>query len=103
MNKLLSHNNILKENLFFLIGLCLCFYFSYHTVLGNRSVLKYYSLEKQIETMSQKNDDLSYKKENLHKKVAMMRPGTVNKDLLEEQVRLKLGYRAPDEMVIFGN
>ena len=53
--------------------------------------------------MSQKNDDLSYKKENLHKKVAMMRPGTVNKDLLEEQVRLKLGYRAPDEMVIFGN
>ena len=103
MNRLFSHHDILKDNLLFLIGLCLCFYFSYHTVLGNRSIVKYYSLEKQIETLSLKNDAILHEKENLHKKVVMMRPGQVDKDLLEEQVRQKLGYRASNEMIILGN
>lgn len=103
MNRLFSHHNIIKDNLLFLIGLCLCVYFSYHTLSGNRSIVKFYSLEKQIETLSQKNDDVLAEKENLQKKVVMMRPGQVDKDLLEEQVRLKLGYRASNEMVILGN
>lgn len=33
----------------------------------------------------------------------MMRPGNVDKDLLEEQVRLVLGYRQSDELVFLGN
>lgn len=86
-----------------LLGVCLCFYFCYHAVLGNRSVVKLYSLEKQIETLSQEKTDLTNTKESLHKKVVMMRPGSVNKDLLEERVRKTLGYRDAREIVVLSN
>ncbi|MCB9983036.1 MAG: septum formation initiator family protein [Rhodospirillales bacterium] len=103
MNKLIAHHHFFRENIVALIGVCLCLYFSYHALLGHRSVLKLHSLEMQIETMSQKNTDLERTKESLQKKVVMMRPGGVNKDLLEEQVRLVLGYRQADELVLLGN
>lgn len=103
MNKLIAHSHLFRENILFLIGTILCLYFSYHAILGNRSVIKYYTLEKQIETLSQENTMLSDTKESLQKKVEMMRPGSVNKDLLEEKVRETLGYRGPDEIVIIGN
>ena len=103
MNKLSAHSYFLRENILPLIGVCLCLYFSYHTLLGNRSVLKLYALEKQIETMSQKKTFTVAAKDSLQKKVIMMRPGNVDKDLLEEQVRLVLGYRQSDELVFLGN
>ena len=99
----MSHSHLFRENILSLIGLCLCLYFSYHAILGNRSLVKYYSLEKQIETLSQENTSLVTTKDSLQKKVEMMRPGTVNRDLLEEKVRQTLGYRAPGEVVLLGN
>ena len=103
MNKLTAHQQILRENILPLIGICLCLYFSYHAILGNRSIVKLYMLEKQIETMSQENSASAETKESLQKKVSMMRPGTVDKDLLEEQARLVLGYREAEEVVILRN
>ena len=103
MNKLFAHSHLFRENIFAMIGVCLCLYFSYHAVLGNRSLIKNYTLEKQIVTLSQENTTLSHTKENLQKKVVMMRPGSVDKDLLEERVRLVLGYRQADEMVFVSN
>ncbi len=99
----MSHHHLFRENILALIGICLCLYFSYHAVLGNRSLVKLYTLEKQIETMSQKNTTLAFTKDSLQKNVVMMRPGSVNKDLLEEQVRLSLGYKRSDEIVILSN
>ncbi len=103
MNKLLAHSHIFRQNILAVLGVLLCFYFSYHALLGHRSVIRYYGLEKQIETMSLKNNTLQDRKNDLHKKVVMMRPGTINSDLLEEQVRLTLGYRNKDELVILSN
>ena len=103
MNKLMSHSHHFRENIFSLIGVCLCMYFSYHAILGNRSLVKLYSVEKQIETLSQDNTTLAFTKDSLQNKVQMMRPGSVDKDLLEERVRLALGYRSSDELVILSN
>jgi cell division protein FtsB len=103
MNKLISHSQPFRENILALIGVCLCVYFSYHALLGSRSVVKLYALEKQIETLSQEQRVSAYTKDSLQKKVVMMRPGSVDKDLLEEQVRLILGYRRADEIVFLGN
>ena len=61
------------------------------------------SLGQSIETMSQKNDLIVDKRMALEEKVKMMRPGSINKDLLEEQVRLTLGYTHENEFVIVSN
>jgi len=103
MNKLFAHNIIFREHFFFLIGVCLCLYFSYHTVLGNRSIVRLYAVEKQIETLSLKSDEVSAEKDYFQKRVVMMRPGSVDKDLLEGRARSVLGYRRADEYVILSN
>jgi cell division protein FtsB len=53
--------------------------------------------------MSQKNDALRLEREILEKKVASMRPGQVDKDLLDEKVRLTLGFTRSDELLVVGN
>lgn len=61
------------------------------------------SLGQSIETMSYKSDIITHKRMALEDKVKMMRPGSVNKDLLEEQARLTLGYTHADELVVVRN
>ena len=99
----MSHSHLFRENIFSLIGVCLCLYFCYHAILGNRSIVKLYTLEKQIETLSQENTTLASAKDSLQGRVEMMRPGSVDRDLLEERVRLTLGYRQADELVLLDN
>lgn len=103
MNRLLAHRYVLRKNLISLIGVCLCFYFIYHAVQGNRSVIRLTSLNKSIATMSQKYDSLQAERIALETKVKMLRPGSVNRDLLEERARLVLGYKHPDEVIILRN
>jgi cell division protein FtsB len=103
MNKLLQHRYLVRENLVTLIGISLCFYFAYHTVSGERSVIRLGSLKQQIATMSQDYADLKQERFSLEQKVQMMRPGSINRDLLEERARLTLGYQNEDEISIRRN
>ncbi len=103
MNTLLQNRFIIRQSLITFIGVCLCLYFSFHLVQGNRGVVTLAALESQIETLSQKNTKISEEKERLRQKVVMMRPGTLDGDLLEERVRAVLGYRQKDEFTILSN
>ena len=103
MNKLYSHRYILKSNLFVFVGVCLCLYFSFHAFEGNRGVMELVSVNSQIETLSLKNDKLKAERTGLEKKVSMMRPGAVDRDLLEERVRATLGYKHADEFSVLSH
>ena len=102
MNTRVLHNRLFRENIPALIGICLCLYFACHVILGHRSVVRLYVLEQQIETLSQKKTEYAAEKAALYKKVTMLRPGSVNTDLLEEQARLVLGYRQAEEIILLG-
>ena len=75
-------------------------YFSYHAVFGNRSYIRLASLESQIETLSDKRDELAAQRTGLEDKVVMLRPGSVDRDLLEERARYVLGYHMPGEITM---
>ncbi|GJL84823.1 MAG: hypothetical protein DHS20C02_05980 [Micavibrio sp.] len=100
MNALYQQRYVIRQNLIFLIGICLTIYFSYHTIQGNRSYLRLMSLNSVISKTADEYKILKSKRETIEEKVVMMRPGTINRDLLEERVRLVLGYRHPDEKTI---
>lgn len=70
---------------------------------SERSYLRLSALEKQIEETQAELDALTARKDSLDSKVVMMRPGSINRDLLDEQVRTILGYRSSDEQVIIRN
>lgn len=95
--------SVLRRHMVALIGISLCFYFTYHTLQGSRSVPRLVAVNSSIATMSQKNDSLRLEREILEKKVASMRPGQVDKDLLDEKVRLNLGFKRADEFLVVGN
>lgn len=87
----------------FMIGLCLCVYFTYHAFQGERSYIRLLSLNANIESTQNELSTLQTKRENLEQKVVMMRPGSINKDLLEERARAVLGFYHPDEVAVVTN
>ena len=103
MKRLIEQKYLFRQNLIVVIGVCLSFYFCYHLIAGERSYLRLISLNHQITTTEKQFKIASAEREALEHKVVMMRPGSVNRDLLEEQARSVLGFHYPDEKVIIKN
>lgn len=72
----------------------------YHSFQGSRSYPTLVSLDKSIEAVQADLDTTIAQRQKLERQVVMMRPGSVNSDLLEERVRVVLGYKSPNEFVI---
>lgn len=100
MKRLIEQKYLFRQNLVIVIGVCLSFYFCYHLIAGERSYLRLISLNHQIATTEQDYKKETAEREALEQKVVMMRPGSVNRDLLEEQARSVLGFHYPDEKVL---
>lgn len=86
-----------------LIGVALCLYFAYHIMYGERSIAKWLTLNHEISLSSAAHETLLEERKALEKKVVMMRPGSINKDLLEERVRIVLGYKSEGEVILSQN
>lgn len=103
MKRLIDRKYVVRQNLIAVIGVCLSFYFCYHLIAGERSYLRLVSLDRQIEDTQEEFHVASAERETLEQKVVMMRPGNVNRDLLEEQARKVLGFHYKDEKVLIKN
>ena len=82
------------------LGISLSFYFCFHLLAGQRGYFRLMSLESQMTQVSAEYDVVNTEKDALERKVVMMRPGSINKDLLEERIRSVLGYRYENEIVL---
>lgn len=101
MKQLFEHRYLVRKNLMTLVCLGLCFYFSYHLAFGQRSYVRFMSLQNSISSLNQENDKLVEERKALETRVAMLRSSSLNKDMLEERVRIVLGYREKGEKDIF--
>lgn len=82
------------------IGFCLVGYFAYHSVEGERGLVAWIRLNEQIETARAELAGLQAERKALERRVALLRPASLDRDLLDEQVRAILNYVRPDEVVI---
>ena len=103
MKRLIQQRYVVRQNLIAVIGVCLSFYFCYHLIAGERSYLRLISLNHQVATTEAQYEVASHERTALEQKVVMMRPGSVNRDLLEEQSRKILGFHYKDEKVLIKN
>lgn len=97
MRQLLEHNDLVRKNILTLVGLGLCFYFSYHLLQGERSYFRLLSLQQNVTDMKKQNESLKVEHEALETRVSMLRSGSIDKDLLEERARIVLGFRNQGE------
>lgn len=61
------------------------------------------SLESRISSVTIEHDSLKQQRLAIEKKVVMMRPGSIDRDLLEERARHVLGFRHADELILLQN
>lgn len=75
-------------------------YFIYHSIQGDRGILAWVQLQNRLLQAQNELSQVIKVRQNLEERVRSLRPESINRDLLDQQVRLQLGYTHPDEVVI---
>ncbi|MDX1917015.1 MAG: septum formation initiator family protein [Rickettsiaceae bacterium] len=75
-------------------------YFVYHTIYGNRGIISMQKLKNKIEETVINLDHIRSDRIELEHKVKLLRPDSLDKDMLEEEARKVLGVAKENEEVI---
>ncbi|MBY0501171.1 MAG: septum formation initiator family protein [Alphaproteobacteria bacterium] len=75
-------------------------YFIYHSIQGDRGILAWVQLQDHLAQSLSQLSAVIKERQDLEERVQALRPESINRDLLDQQVRLNLGYSHPDEIVI---
>lgn len=75
-------------------------YFAYHAFHGSHGIFAGLRLERQIDTLETELDLVRLQREALEKRVALMRPESLDPDLLDERARDMLNFVHPNDLVI---
>lgn len=82
-------------------GISLFAYFAYHLVAGDRGLIAWRGLADQIRVAQAERDQARAERQALDQRVSLLRPGHLDRDMLDERARAELNRIGPDERVIF--
>src|SRR5690242_9999674 len=80
--------------------LALAAYFGYYLLYGNHGVVSLLRVQHEIEVKQAELDRIRTQRLSLEHRVSLLRPESVDPDMLEEQARARLGLTDRDEVVI---
>lgn len=83
-----------------LLGLGAVVYFSYHAVQGNRGLLAWWETQHEIQQAYARLALLKNEHDALENRVYLLRPESLDPDLLEERARVVLSMGMEGEVVI---
>lgn len=82
------------------IAISLLGYFIYHIIQGERGLLSWRQINQKIDQAQSRLAETTLEQEILERRVTLMRPESLDPDMLEEQAREKLNFARKDEFVI---
>jgi cell division protein FtsB len=82
------------------VGACLVGYFVYHTIQGDHGWLAMLRLQSEVHKSQEILSHLQQEQNELAHRVQLMRPDSLDPDLLDEKSREDLGFSKPNEIVI---
>ena len=82
-------------------ALCLVGSLVWHAVHGQRSFAQAERIATRIETLTTERDELRAERIALDRRVALLRPESIDPDLIEELARSKLGFVHPDDIIVY--
>jgi cell division protein FtsB len=82
------------------IGACVVGYFLYHTIEGEHGWVAEARLQTEVGTAQASLAKLQSEHEALEHRVHLMRPESLDPDLLDEESRKTLNYSKPNEIII---
>jgi cell division protein FtsB len=75
-------------------------YFAYHAFTGDRSLVNYYRLTHEVEEARGRLAAIRAERERLEHRVSLLRPESLDPDMLDERARWALGYVGNREIMI---
>jgi cell division protein FtsB len=82
------------------LSACIVLYFLYHTIQGDRGWMAMLRLKNEVSTAQQNLSQLQKEHEELERRIHLMRPDSLDPDLLDEESRKALDYSKPNDIVI---
>src|SRR4029450_5838834 len=82
------------------VCLALLGYFGWHAFYGPRGFAHQEALEASAKDLQAQLDVLRTERQKLDKRVALMRPESIDPDMLDELARVNLGYGKPSDLLI---
>ena len=75
-------------------------YFAYPTTQGERGLLAWLQLDKELRVAQSEAAVLAAERRRLEHRVRLLRPDSLDPDMLEERARVLLNYGRDDEVMI---
>ena len=100
MNSYPSTQKTLQKNVGSTILILVTVYFAFYTIYGNRGVFKLYDLRNDASAASIERDVLRAERSEIEHRVMLMRPKSVDTDMMSEQIRAELSYVHPRDIVV---
>jgi cell division protein FtsB len=75
-------------------------YFAHHAVSGNRGIVAKRGYEAEMAELESELTRIRRERDTIEKRVAALRPNHVDRDLLDQLARERLGYMHPDERIL---
>ncbi len=82
------------------LGACAVVYFAYHTVQGDRGLLAWWRLRHEISEAQLTLARVKGQRDALERRAGLLRPDSLDPDMLEERARVMLHVGRDDEAVI---
>lgn len=89
-----------RQIVFSLLGVGVIAYFGFHAVEGEHGVRAYFALTYETDEARMELDTLEAKRTMLEHRVRLLRPDSLDLDMLEERARAILNVAHRDELVV---
>ncbi len=83
-----------------LMGAAIMTYFGYHAVQGDRGLIAWWNLRYEIDKADAQLGIVSAEKQALERRVALLRPQSLDTDMLAERAQLMLGGVQGDDLIV---
>lgn len=83
-----------------LAGAALIAYFGYHAVQGDRGLVAWWNLRHEIEKADFELDAVTRERQQLEHRVSLLRPESLDRDMLEERARAMLGAVHGEDLIV---
>ncbi len=82
------------------LGVASLSYFAYHTLMGDRGLRSYWRMQVQTARLEKQLQKVQAERLKLEARVTLLRPESLDPDMLDERVRETLNLARPDEVTI---
>lgn len=83
-----------------MLGVAVVGYFTYHVINGERGIATWIQLKDRVAEARQQQQAVAHTKELAERRVRLLRPDSLDPDLLEERARVILNYGQKRDLIV---